>query len=182
MGKHLPVQLICPGALRVYSQIRIEKHRSVRKSMPRRLRPRSTQLEQEVLIQAHDSTMFAPLSQHSNMKNMEPIGYISTPTNQVDTATRKISIPIFRPLIDIPVTTMLVYECSSPNDYRMGTTGCKILTSQPNRQGYRYNDSCKSVYHILSPGNSENYCTPVSRPSYEKCGTRAAVHRTNQAM
>ena len=52
--------------------------------------------------------MFAQLSQHSHNENMEPTEYISTQTSQVDTATRKISIPIFRPLFDIPVTTMLV--------------------------------------------------------------------------
>ena len=90
--------------------------------------------------------------------------------------------PIFVQLIDIPVTTMLVHECSSPNDYPMGTTGCKIFTHQPNRHRYRNTHSCKSVCHILSPGNSRNYCTTASWPSYEKCGTRAEMHRTNQGM
>ena len=75
--------------------------------------------------------MYAQLSQHSHNENMEPAGYISKPTSQVYTATGKISIPIFRPLIGIPVATMLAHECSSPNDYRMGTTSYKIShTSQ----------------------------------------------------
>ena len=58
----------------------------------------------------------------------------------------------------------------------------KFSHPSPNRHGYRNMASCKSVYHILSPENSENDYTPVSRPSYEKCGTRAVVHRTKHAM
>ena len=49
----------------------------------------------------------------------------------------------------------------------------KFSHPSPDRHCYRNTASCKSVYHILSPGNSENDYTPVSRPSYEKCGTLA---------
>ena len=39
--KHLPGQIICPGALRVYIQVRNEKYRSVRRNIPGNLQARS---------------------------------------------------------------------------------------------------------------------------------------------
>ena len=48
-----------------------------------------------------------------------------------------------------------MHECSLPSNYRMGTTGCIIFTSQPNQQGYGNTDSCKSAHQILSPGNKK---------------------------
>ena len=110
------MQKNCTGALRVYSQIRSEKYPSVRKSMPRRLRPRSTQLEQKILIQAHDITMFAPLTQQSyNEKSGADRIYLDADQSGPHSYSKN-QYPIFRPLIDIPVTTMLVHECFSPND------------------------------------------------------------------
>ena len=84
--------------------------------------------------------------------------------------------------IDIQVATLLMHKCSSHSNYRMGTTGCRIFTSQPNQQGYGNTDSCKSAHQILSPGNNKNSSKLVSWPSYGKYRTRAKVCWTLKAM
>ena len=63
-------KIILPGVLRVCRQVRNEKYRSVRRTIPCRLRARSPQSEEKVLLQTHCIAMLASLSQHSrNEKN-----------------------------------------------------------------------------------------------------------------
>ena len=73
MGKHQPVQIIRPGALRVYSRIRSKKYRSVRKSMPRRLRPRLTQLERLKCLPNYPSTVTFNRWSRRNISRRRPV-------------------------------------------------------------------------------------------------------------
>ena len=136
----------------MYRQVRNEKYRSVRSSIPCCLRARSPQSEEKVLLQTYCMAMLASLSQHSRNGKNELTKYTSTLTKSGRHSHNEKQYQ-FWTAIDIPVATLLRHKCSPPSDYRMGTTGCRIFTSQPNQQGYGNTDSCKSAYQILSPGN-----------------------------
>ena len=73
-------KIILPGALRVYRQVRNEKYRSVRRTIPCRLQARSPQSEEKVLIQTHYNAMLPSLSQHSRNEKNELTKYTSTVT------------------------------------------------------------------------------------------------------
>ena len=87
-------KIILPIAPLVYRQVGNEKYRSVRRTLPCRLRARSPQSEEKVLLQTHCIAMLASLSQHSRNEKNELTKYTSTLTKSVGTVTMKSSTPV----------------------------------------------------------------------------------------
>ena len=157
MGKHLPVQIICPGALWVYSQIRSEKYRSVRKYSS----PPSTEVD-TVGVRSPDTGPQC-LSSYPSIVTMK----IWSRRN----ISQRRSVRLTQ-LLEKSVSQCLDTYRYSCNYNALYTSVCNpssmewaqqaaVFTSQRPTKAVESTDSCKSAYPILSHGNRKIHYTRV---------------------